>query len=154
MLSQDSFRTVVGVLIYRRLAKVSLSYVSEFWHKENLCYQKPVCLFRRAWHVFLTCPENRTQRGPLALNYIRVGILARCRTSGWLFKPKLNSHFSQAKAFRIPSLSLNVLEVVVLEPCQDQTVFPKQNRHLHALIWWISMINGCHFPPFPIKTTI
>lgn len=59
-----------------------------------------MCLFRRAWHVFLTRRENRTQRGPLALNYIRVGILARCRTSGWLFKPKLNSHFSWAEAFQ------------------------------------------------------
>lgn len=105
-----------------------------------------MCLFTRAWRVFLTCKENRTQRGTLALNFIRVGILAQYRTSGWLFKPKLNSALQSGWSFKyyicfIPKCPGGCR---VLQQSVGTMSGWKQNQHFHALVSCISMINGCY----------
>lgn len=46
------------------------------------------------------------------------------RQDGYL-NPNLTHTSAGLKPFRIPSISLNVLEVVVLERCRDQTSLPE-----------------------------
>lgn len=124
------------------------------WRKENLRTYliRSTCACLEEPDVFLTCKKNRTQRGPLALNFIRVGILA----SGWLFQVQVNAavNFSWAQGLSyicsIPKCPV-VFSSRVLERRPDERVFPKQNQHFHALVSCISMVNGCLLHSYLLK---
>lgn len=71
----------------------------------------------------LTCvpdmQRSRTQRGPLALHFIRVWILAWCRKSGWFFKPKLNLLYPQMSWRCSPAVCWN--DVRMKQSSQNKT---------------------------------